>query len=130
VARNFGLRWLNLGTITQPLLWNYLFYLAIMPGVAEELVYRGVIQSNLNDCFHKKWKFVGTHLGWGFVITAVLFWSIHAFQVNGRSLSFHWQTLTMPLIVGLVLGWMRERSMSILPGVVAHNLVNLFWVLS
>jgi membrane protease YdiL (CAAX protease family) len=68
-------------------------------------------------------------IGWGFVITAVLFWAIHAFRVEGLSLSFYWQTLTMQLIAGLVFCWLRERTDSILPGIIAHNLANVIWAI-
>ncbi|MFZ6028815.1 MAG: CPBP family intramembrane glutamic endopeptidase [Chloroflexota bacterium] len=129
IARNFGLRWLNLAESGQRPNLEYLLYLATLPGIAEELVYRGVIQSHLNRVFPSRRRLGGAALGWGFAITAVLFWGIHAFSASGWSLSFHWQTLTLPLIAGLVLGWMRERTQSIWPGVIAHNLLNLVWVL-
>jgi membrane protease YdiL (CAAX protease family) len=130
VIRNAGLRWLNLGEVDSTPGWAYLLYLATLPGIAEELAYRGVIQSHLNEIFPRKWKLAGANLGWGFAITAMLFWGIHAFTVNAGEFTFRWQSLTMPFIVGLGLGWMRERTRSIWPGVIAHNLVNLVWILT
>jgi membrane protease YdiL (CAAX protease family) len=109
---------------------EFLLYQLTMPGIAEELAYRGVIQSRLNTIFPRPWKIAGAPLGWGFVITAILFWAVHAFRVEGLSLSFYWQTLTMQLIAGLVFGWLRERTDSILPGIIAHNLTNVVWVLT
>ena len=48
-------------------------YLSTMPGLAEELVFRGVIQSLLNCVFSPSWRLAGAPCGWGLVITAVLF---------------------------------------------------------
>lgn len=127
IARNMGLRGLKIAEGGQTPGLEYLFYLATLPGIAEELVYRGVIQSRLNKLFPARWQVFGAGLGWGFAITAILFWGIHAFSVSGWQVSFHWQTLTLPFIAGLVFGWMRERTQSIWPGVIAHNLLNLAW---
>jgi hypothetical protein len=109
---------------------EFLLYQATLPGIAEELAYRGVIQSQLNGIFGRPWKVFKACLGWGFVITAVIFWAIHAFLIEGLSLSFYWQTLTMQMVAGLVFGWLRERSGSLVPGILAHNLVNLVWTLA
>lgn len=109
---------------------EFLLYQATLPGIAEELVYRGVIQSQLNRIFDQPWKVFSAHLGWGYVITAIVFWAIHAFRVEGLSLSFYWQTLTMQMVAGLVFGWLRERSGSVIPGILSHNLVNLVWTMA
>ena len=87
-----------------------------------------MIQSGLNSLFGKPWRLWGAPLGWGWVITSVLFWGIHAFRLGAQSgLWFYWPTLTMQLVVGFVLGWMRERSESLLPPALAHNLANIVW---
>jgi membrane protease YdiL (CAAX protease family) len=109
---------------------EFLLYQATFPGIAEELAYRGVIQSQLNGIFGRPWKMFNARLGWGFIITGVVFWAMHAFRVEGMSLSFYWQTLTMQMMAGLVFGWLRERSSSIAPGILAHNFVNLVWTFS
>jgi uncharacterized protein len=103
---------------------EFLLFQLTVPGITEELVYRGVIQSRLNDIFSKTWRLWNANIGWGLVITAILFWAIHAFQISDWDMSFRWQTLTLPLVVGVGLGWMRERSKSLLPSIIAHNLVN------
>ncbi len=44
-----------------------------MPGLAEEFVFRGVFQSLLNEAFGQPWRLARASLGWGGIITAVLF---------------------------------------------------------
>lgn len=129
IARGQLLRALGLAQQSGSPGLEYIIYQATLPGIAEELAYRGVIQSRLNSIFPRPWNILGSQLGWGFLITSVLFWTIHAFRVDGFSLSFYWQTLTMQLIASLVLGWLRERSGSIFPGILAHNLVNVAWTI-
>ena len=130
MIRNYFLRMIGLANREGTPGLEFLLYQATLPGIAEELAYRGVIQTQLNKILGQPWKLFKVPLGWGFIVTAVIFWAIHAFRVEGLSLSFYWQTLTLQMVVGLVLGWMRERSGSILPGVMAHNLVNLVWTLT
>lgn len=110
--------------------FEFLLYQATLPGIAEELAYRGVIQPRLNSLFGRPWTLFGAQAGWGWVITTVLFWAIHAFRpgIDG-GVDFAWQTLTMQLWAGAVFGWVRERSGSVLPAVLSHNLVNLTWTL-
>ncbi len=48
-------------------------FLLIMPGLAEELVFRGVYQSLLNRVFGKTWRLANAEFGWGLLIAAILF---------------------------------------------------------
>lgn len=109
---------------------EYLMYQLTMPGIAEELSYRGVIQPGLNTSLGRPWKVLGAQVGWGWVITSVVFWGTHAFRVGpAMQFSFYWPTLTMQLIAGFLYGWIRERTGSVFPPMLAHNLVNVCWML-
>jgi len=129
VARNAALRWAGLSGPDAPLGLEYLVYQATLPGLAEELTYRGVIQSHLGQTMPRPWKLFNARLGLGFAITALLFWAVHAVRVDDLAISFHWQTISMQLPAALLFGWLRERTGSIWPVVFAHNLVNLVWQL-
>jgi len=116
------------GPVAVP--FEYLLYQATMPGLAEELSYRGLIQPALNADLSRPWRLLRARVGWGWIITSLLFWAPHAFRVDAHlHLTFYWPTLTMQLIVAFALGWMRERTASLLPPIIAHNLVNLTWTL-
>ncbi len=129
--RGLALKLTGLGVLGNgPTPVEFLLFQLTMPGIAEELSYRGVIQPGLNKVFGRPWKLLGAKVGWGWVIASVLFWAPHAFRVDPQMhMSFYWPTLTMQLLVGFALGWMRERSGSIFPPIVAHNLVNVCWTL-
>lgn len=102
-------------------------YLSIMPGLAEELVFRGVIQSLLNRVFARSCHLAGASCGWGLVIAAVLFAGANGLVAVDAQL--HPRIVLhagiAPLLVSLVSGWVRERSDSIWPSVFGHNLSNL-----
>jgi len=96
-----------------------------LPGIAEELVFRGVFQSLLNEIFGRPWKIAGASFGWGAILTLALFGIGHGFLFD-RSL--HLETslfgVGFALIPGALLGWLRERTGSVWPGIVVHNLVD------
>ncbi len=102
-------------------------YLSTMPGLAEELVFRGVIQSLLNRAFPRSWYLAGAPCGWGLVVTAVLFAGANGLvavdaQLHPRMVL---HAGIAPLLMSLVSGWVRERTDSIWPSVFGHNLSNL-----
>ena len=102
-------------------------YLLIMPGLAEELVFRGVYQSLLNDALGKPWRLAEAEFGWGLIVTAILFAGANGLvvvdpQLHGR-IVLH--AAIAPFLLSLVSGWVRERTDSIWPSVFGHNLSNI-----
>ena len=79
-------------------------------GIAEELLFRGYVQTRLVQ----RW---GPRVG---VVTALLFGALHLDPVQS----------TFAFAIGLVLGWLTERTGSIRPAMAAHALNNSVWVLS
>lgn len=103
-------------------------YQATMPGLGEEIMYRGLMLMVLNDAFGRPWKFAGIQFGWGFVIVTAMFGIVHGVEVQpGASLvvHLHWDGMIFPAITGAVLAWLRERTGSIWPCVLFHNFVNV-----
>lgn len=131
VARRLAIRFAGIGQAgTASVVLEFILYQLTMPGIAEELSYRGVIQPGLNKVLGRPWKLLGAQIGWGWVITSLIFWAPHAFRVDPQMhMSFYWPTLTMQLIAGFVFGWIRERTGSVFPPMLAHNLVNVVWTL-
>lgn len=78
----------------------------ILPGILEELMFRGILQASLRST--------------GAVIFAV-FWQAAAFAL------FHADPLFMlpPLLAGLLLGYIRLKSESLLPAILAHMSLNI-----
>lgn len=101
-------------------------YEATMPGLGEEFVYRGIFLVLLNEAYGRPWKFAGAQLGWGFIIVSVMFGLLHG--IDAKSLSevhIVWgPNMFLPMAIGFVLAWLRERTGSVWPGVLFHNFVN------
>ncbi len=102
-------------------------FLLIMPGLAEELVFRGVYQSLLNRALGKPWRLAGAEFGWGLIVTAILFAGSNGLvavndQLDAR-IVLH--AAIAPFLMSLVSGWIRERTDSVWPSVFGHNLSNI-----
>jgi len=107
--------------------WEGWAFLLIMPGLAEELVFRGVFQSLLNRVFGKAWRLANAELGWGLVITAVLFACANGLISVDPQLHIRivFSAAIAPIMLSFISGWVRERSDSVWPSVVGHNLSNI-----
>lgn len=106
---------------------NYL-YEASMPGLGEELVYRGIFLMLLNEAFGRPWKVAGIQMGWGLIIVSVMFGILHGVDVQAKgTLLFNVSFLAMlfPFITGLLLAWLREKTDSVWPSVLLHNFINI-----
>jgi len=102
-------------------------FLLIMPGLAEELVFRGVYQPLLNRALGKPWHLAGAEFGWGLIVTAILFAGSNGLvavddQLHAR-IVLH--AAIAPFLMSLVSGWVRERTDSVWPSVFGHNLSNI-----
>lgn len=87
-------------------LLNMLVVLALLPALAEELFFRGILQRIFIQMTRSPW--------FGIIITAVIFSALH-----GQFLGF------IPrLVLGIVLGALYWYSGSLYPGMVAHFLNN------
>jgi uncharacterized protein len=102
-------------------------FLLIMPGLAEELVFRGVYQPLLNRALGKPWRLANAEFGWGLIITAVLFAGSNGLVVVDDQLNAHivLHAAIAPVLMSFVSGWVRERTDSIWPCIFGHNLSNI-----
>ncbi len=102
-----------------------LLYQATMPGIAQELLYRGAMMGLLNKAFGKPWKIFGANMGWGAIITSVLYGLIHGLAADSHFvIYFFFGKLLITGLIGFALAWAKERSGSLIPSIVAHNFIN------
>ncbi|MCH9627120.1 MAG: hypothetical protein S4CHLAM2_07540 [Chlamydiales bacterium] len=115
----------------HPLYLETVLFQFSMPGLAEELVYRGIMLAVLNRYFDRPWKLFDVPIGWGLLCTTLLFTAAHIVVYSSVTGKMRWDFA--PIIpvfgLGLVLGWLREKTESVWPCVVMHNFVNGFYVL-
>lgn len=105
-------------------------YLAVMPALNEELVYRGLLLGFLNSVFPRKWEFLRAYIGWGVIIVTLLFALLHGIWLDYRlQLNISIVPLLSAAVSGFIFGWLRERTKSLVFPMIAHSAWNLFFFL-
>lgn len=97
--------------------WEHVLDQFLVVALPEEFFYRGYLQARLRDVWPGGRRLFGARLGPAFWLTAALFAVGHLaiFQVWRLSVFFP----------ALIFGWLREKTDSILPGLIFHALSNL-----
>lgn len=104
---------------------NYLFFELTMPGLSEEMIYRGVLLGILNVVFISRVNVFGTGIGWAVPIQSLLFGLANALYFDGNSqLQFHIPAFTVTFSLGLIMSYLKERGQSIIPAILFHNIYN------
>ncbi len=106
---------------------NTLLYTAIIPGVSEELIYRGLLLGLLNKIFEIRFRFLGTSFGWGAILTSMVFGLMHGFRLgNEYQLHFDFITIMLTGSYGFLFALLRERSGSLVFPVIGHSAADFF----
>jgi len=108
----------------EPLDRETLAFQLTMPGLEEEPFYRGILLLTLNEAFRGRIGILGIQLGWGGILSCVLFGLAHAFGYSHGAFGF--DPLTMALTGGpaLIAVWLRERTGSVALPIILHNFGN------
>lgn len=95
-----------------------------LSGIGEEVVFRGYMQSRLNQAFGRPWSVGGIRFGMGLVLTALLFGLGHALDgFNPFVHSYNWN-LFAGVVTGIwavLYGLMREKTGSVLGAGILHG---------
>jgi uncharacterized protein len=112
-------------TARQEITWEDHLFQLTLPGISEEIMFRGILLGLLNGVFISRIKFLGAYLGWGTLVTALLFGIWHGISFD-KDLHFELNYFKMisPLLVGFLLAWVRERTKSILFPFMYHSFFN------
>lgn len=101
-----------------------LFYVLFL-GLGEEFLFRGYIQSRLNDAFGKPFQFYGVNWGWGIIITSLLFGLMHLLNIGSLAIG-NWQLTPWwgfwTFFAGLTNGFVREKTGAIVAPTILHGL--------
>lgn len=117
---------LTLGLVFKPGMPSLetLVFQATMPGIVEELAYRGVAPALLLGLI--RGREAGSGIPWAVVwITAIMFGFWHGLGYSQAGFSFDPMSALFPFIGSLVGGWLRFNSGSLLFPVLGHCLANL-----
>lgn len=104
--------------------WETIAFQWTMPGFDEELFYRGLLLLAMNEAFPRRLNIAGAPIGYGGLLTTVLFGLAHGLAYTDGGLSFDMATFLMTGAPALLLLWMRERTGSLLLPVIGHNIAN------
>ena len=104
-----------------------LTYLSVLPGLNEELVYRGVLPVCLGRLFPNNWSLASTKVGWSIIITTILFGLLHGLWVDDH-FKVHIEIIWVrnAFISGFIFAWLRERTGSLFMPIVAHGVWDFF----
>lgn len=100
-----------------------------MPGLEEELFYRGLLLLALDRAFTARKRLLGVDWGWGAIVSCALFGLTHAFGYADGSYSFDPIYMALTAIPSLIAVWLRLRTGSVLIPVLLHNFGNAIGLL-
>ena len=101
-----------------------------MPGLEEEVFYRGLLLFALDRAFTARVRFLGVDWGWGALFSSALFGLAHAFGFSDGAFTFDPMIMALTAVPSLLAVWLRMRTGSLVMPIVAHNAGNsLFLIL-
>jgi len=135
IGATLGLALASFGLIIDAVLGNKndfpsietLIFQFTLPGLAEESVYRGILLALFNRYFGHFGKLFGARVGWGLIFTTLLFTGLHVVHPT-KLIIFDFGIIIPVTLAGFVFGWVREKTGSIWPAVIAHNFANGFYL--
>jgi len=101
------------------------FWQLVFSGFGEEFLWRGYVQSRLNQAFGRPWRLFGIQFGAGLIIASLLFGAQHALNTFKPAIGFSslaWGWALSSFVAGLMLGAMREKTGTLLAPGIAHGL--------
>jgi membrane protease YdiL (CAAX protease family) len=100
-----------------------------LPGIEEEIFYRGVLLLALDRAFAGRVRFLGVDWGWGAVLSSLLFGMTHAFGFSDGAFAFDPLYMALTALPAFIAVWLRLRTGSLVLPIFAHNFGNLIPIL-
>jgi membrane protease YdiL (CAAX protease family) len=99
-----------------------------MPGLEEEIFYRGLLLLALDRAFTARLNVGGAAIGWSLPLNALVFGLAHGLSVSHGVFSFDAMTFALPCIGAIPAVWLRAKTGSLVLPIVLHNVVNVLFV--
>ena len=113
----------DMGDLKQ---WQVILFFWIGAPIQEETIFRGFIQSVVELRHPLQFKLGKVALPFSVLISALLFAAVHIATVRlGASLSEALFVVGGAFVLGILAGWLRSMSGSLLPAILAHALFNM-----
>jgi membrane protease YdiL (CAAX protease family) len=111
---------------TKPQTAETIWYEATMPGLAEELLWRGILLALLDRMFTERFRLAGADISYGAIALTLVFALVHGLHF-GKDLAVQtsWLGALMAGVTGFALVWLRLRTKSLVLPVVLHNATNV-----
>ncbi|HQU90750.1 MAG TPA: CPBP family intramembrane metalloprotease [Pyrinomonadaceae bacterium] len=101
-----------------------LAFQATMPGLAEEIAFRGIAPAILLGLMGRKPHVDG--IPWAVILaTSVLFGIWHSLSVSGGQVGFDLMSGLFPFIGSIPGGWLRFKTKSLLAPILIHSIANV-----
>lgn len=114
----------GISTFITSLIYYFIIFFVFV-GPIEELVFRGYIQSRLNEAFDRPYRFFDISWGIGLIITALLFGIVHMTNYNFNPLignySLDWLWGIEAFLTGLAFCFIREKTGNIVAPAIVHG---------
>ncbi|MBX2990661.1 MAG: CPBP family intramembrane metalloprotease [Bacteroidetes bacterium] len=105
-----------------------ILFQTLMPGLAEEIAYRGIAPALLLGLIAS--KSASEEIPWAVIlITGISFGVWHGISFHEYKLSFDLMSALFPLLGGIAYGWLRFSSGSLLLPIIAHGAGNTVFYL-
>jgi membrane protease YdiL (CAAX protease family) len=113
----------DLGLISSTIVFQFFFV-----GFGEEILFRGYMQTRLNEDFGMPWRFKDVRFGPGLLISSALFGVLHLLNPFNPFMGSYdlavWSAIGSGF-AGLLFGFVREKTGTVLSASLAHGLVDL-----
>lgn len=101
-----------------------LLFQAIMPGLDEEFVFRGLVLVFFVRAFGPGSFVAGARFGVAETMISLVFGAAHGLHIAHGALAVDWHTVAITGALGAGLMWLRQRTGSLVIPVITHNILN------
>lgn len=101
-----------------------LLYLALLVGTAEEFLFRGLIQTAINNTMRRGIQVRSWRVNEGTATAALLFGGFHFIDLPIQSLGATIEQVGSAVVIGFVIGLVYDRTRNLIGACILHNLID------
>lgn len=115
------------GEATAAINTESLLYQATLPGIQEELIFRGILMGLLASVLKQpQFEFLNVSFSWPVIITSLLFGLAHGLSYHPQAgLQINYFLIFRSAFDGFLFALLAQKTQSLLPGILFHNLLNV-----